>query len=89
MSKIHYILGKVLTFFKAQRRPASWGLLLLGRESVSVTPGCVTGQPKTIPVRLNGDSEGRSLGEAARKIDGDRLVTERDLCVSSSGQASR
>lgn len=38
---------------------------------------------------LKGDSEGRSLGETAMKIDGDHLVTERDLCVSPSGQASR
>lgn len=49
---------------------------------MSVTLRCV------IPVRLKGDSEGRSLGEAARKTDGDHLVTERDLCVSPSGQAS-
>lgn len=76
-------------FFKAQRRLAAWGLLLLGRESVPVMPEYVTGQSKTIPVRLKGDSEGRSLGEAARKIDGDHLVTDRDLCVSPSGQASQ
>lgn len=56
---------------------------------MSLMPGCVTGQSKTIPVRLKGDSEGRYLGEAARKIDGDHLVTERDLFVSPSGQASR
>lgn len=54
-----------------------------------VMPEYVTGQSKTILVMLKGDSEGRSLGETAMKIDGDHLVTERDLCVSPSGQASR
>lgn len=60
------------------------------REGVSgVMAGGVTGQSKTYLLGSRGDSESRSLGDAARKTDRDHLVTERDSCASPSSQESQ